>query len=67
MVNGANTKKGIPFCLVRSKVDNEVNSNKGRKVGERDNLLQIRQELIRKTRKYSCMMLIWPFSEIWID
>jgi isocitrate lyase len=45
MVNGANTKKGIPFCLVRSKVDNEVNSNKGRKVGERDTLLQIRQTI----------------------
>ena len=38
-------KKGIPFCLVRSKVDNEVNSNKGRKVGEKDTLLQIRQTI----------------------
>ena len=31
--------------VVRSKVDNEVNSNKGRKVGEKGTLLQIRQTI----------------------
>ena len=38
-------KKGIPFCLVRSKVDSEVNSKQGRKVGEKGTLLQIRQKI----------------------
>ena len=38
-------KVKIPFCLVRSKVDNEVNSDNGRKVGENDTLLQIRQTI----------------------
>jgi hypothetical protein len=38
-------KKRIPFCLVRSKVDNDVNSDKGRKVGEKGTLLQIRQRI----------------------
>jgi GTPase SAR1 family protein len=28
---------------------------------------RLQSELIRKTIKYSCMMIIWPFSEIWID
>ena len=38
-------KKRIPFCLVRSKVDNEVNSDKGRKFGEKGTLLKIRQTI----------------------
>lgn len=38
-------KKGIPFCLIRSKVDNEINSDNGRKVGEKGTLLQIRQTI----------------------
>ena len=36
-------KKGIPFCLVRSKIDNKVMSDKGRQIGEGGILLQIRQ------------------------
>jgi hypothetical protein len=38
-------KKSIPFCLVRSKVDSEVNSNKGRKVSEKGTLLKIRETI----------------------
>ena len=38
-------KKNIPFCLVRSKVDSDVNSDKGRKVGEKGTLLKIRQRI----------------------
>ena len=38
-------KKRIPFCLVRSKVDNEVNSDTGRKFGEKGTLLKIRQTI----------------------
>ena len=38
-------KKSIPFCLVRTKVDNEVNSQRGRKIGEKGTLLLIRQHI----------------------
>jgi hypothetical protein len=38
-------KKSIPFCLVRSKVDKEVDSKNGRKVGEKGTLLQIRHTI----------------------
>ena len=38
-------KKRIPFCLVRSKVDNDVKSDKGITFGEKDTLLKIRQRI----------------------
>ena len=37
--------KRIPFCLIRSKVDNEVNSANGKNIGETGTLLQIHQTI----------------------
>jgi len=36
-------EKDIPFCLVRSKIDQDVNCHKGKQIGEKGVLLQIRQ------------------------
>ena len=38
-------EKGIPFCLVRSKVDKDVESHKGIQIGEKGTLLKIRQKI----------------------
>ena len=38
-------EKGIPFCLVRSKVDKDVESYKGRQIGEKGVLLKIREKI----------------------
>ena len=38
-------EKGIPFCLVRSKVDKDVESTEGRQIGEKGVLLKIREKI----------------------
>ena len=38
-------EKGISFCLVRSNIDQDVKSHKGRQIGEKSVLLQIRQKI----------------------
>ena len=38
-------EKGIPFCLIRSKVDKDVESYKGRQIGEKGVLLKIREKI----------------------
>jgi hypothetical protein len=39
-------EKGIPFCLVRSKIDQDVECYKGKQIGEKGVLLKIRQKII---------------------
>jgi hypothetical protein len=36
---------GIPFCLIRSKVDKDVESPEGRQIGEKGVLLKIRENI----------------------
>lgn len=38
-------EKDIPFCLVRSKIDQDVDSNKGKQIGEKGVLQKIRQKI----------------------
>ena len=38
-------EKGIPFCLVRSKVDKDVKSKHGKQIGEKGTLLKIRKKI----------------------